>query len=104
MVKFGCKRTDCRIQLELNLGNQSMVCSVLGSSSGAQPVATVDIDDLPPEVAVAVAFGPSALNSLAACRVVGSSCERADKKPPPRPDLCHSSAYMNDSRINGTRA
>jgi hypothetical protein len=70
MVPFGSTRASCRFSFQFDMANLKMACSVLGDKPNAEPVATVEVDDLPSEVAVAVAFGPTAIGKLLACTIV----------------------------------
>jgi hypothetical protein len=58
---------------------QSMTCRCL-SKDGETVHAMVNIEGIPPEVAVVVAFGPTPAGKKTSCRVVGSSSEKTGRK------------------------
>ena len=66
-----------RIQLEINGGTKELEVNMIDKSSDL--VANVQLDDMKPEVCVAVCFSPTPEGAASTVRVVGSSCEAAEK-------------------------
>ena len=59
-----------RFSFSFDMHNLKMTCSVLGDKADSEPLATCEVDELPSEVAVAVAFGPTAIGKLLACSII----------------------------------
>jgi hypothetical protein len=79
MAPIATGEGNCRFQIELNMKEQSIVCNCL-SKDGETVASTVTVEGVPPEVAVAVAFGPTPSGKPMSCKVIGSSSEKTGRK------------------------
>ena len=74
---IGTDKTNCRVQMEMNMKDQTMEVSVMSSDN--VNLSTVFVEQLHPEVAVAIAIGPVG-DMPVGCKVIGSSSEKTGRK------------------------
>lgn len=70
LVPFGTSKLTSRLGFTFDMEAKKMTCSVMSDAQGSDPTAMCVVEDLPLELTVAIAIGPTGAGKLAICKLI----------------------------------